>query len=84
MIGIHVKDKDDAILVTWQLSKVEIPKYEILEVLNDDSFSGEDAAAYRLGFPYGTTERIIIITKKENYVLFTNDTNLKNKIERMI
>ncbi|SFJ28677.1 hypothetical protein SAMN04487936_101534 [Halobacillus dabanensis] len=84
MIGVNVKESSENIIVSWQLSKVEIPKNEIIEVIGDDTYGGEEQTAMRIGYPYATTERIVIKTRKQNYILFTNDTSIRNKIERMI
>ncbi|MFD2923138.1 hypothetical protein [Halobacillus naozhouensis] len=84
MIGIKVKESNENIIVSWQLSKVEIPKNETIEVISDETYGGEEQTAMRIGYPYATTERVVIKTSKQNYILFTNDTSIKNKIDRMI
>lgn len=84
MIGIKVKQRGENVLISWQFSKIEIPRNEITEVIHDDTYGGEEKQAMRIGFPYATTERIVIKTTKEDYILYTNNTSIKNKIERMI
>lgn len=83
-MGIKVKEKNGQIIISWMFSKVEIPKNEIKEINSDDTYGGEEQKALRIGYPNATYERILIKTKKQNYILFTNDTSIQNKIERMI
>ena len=84
MLGIQVKEESGSIIISWQLSRVEIPKHEITEVLSDSTYGGEERTAVRIGYLYATTERVVIKTSQENYILFTNDTSIRNKVERMI
>ncbi|MFC0524953.1 hypothetical protein ACFFGV_15345 [Pontibacillus salicampi] len=84
MIGINVKEKDGYVIISWQFSKVEITKSDIIEVIDDDTYGGEEQTAVRMGYPYATTERIFIRTNKQNYILFTNNTSIKGKIESMM
>ncbi|MCA0972181.1 PH domain-containing protein [Halobacillus litoralis] len=84
MFGLKVKENGDTVVISWQLSKVEIPKDEITAVTLDETYGGEEKTAMRIGFPYATTERILIKTTKQNYLLFTNNRSIKDKIERIL
>lgn len=84
MFGVKVKEKDENVVITWQFSKIEIPKNDILEVISDETYAGEERAALRIGFPYASTERFVLKTRREDYILFTSNSSLKEKIERMI
>ncbi|MFQ3544459.1 hypothetical protein Q7A53_10240 [Halobacillus rhizosphaerae] len=84
MLGIKVKEESGSVIISWQLSRVEIPKNEITEVLNDSTYGGEERTAVRIGYPYATTERVVIKTSSQSYILFTNDTSIRNKVEGMI
>ncbi|PSL32968.1 hypothetical protein B0H99_11078 [Planomicrobium soli] len=81
MFGINVKKSNDIVTIKWQLSKVEIPASDIIDVSLDDTYGGEDKKAFRIGTPYGTTDRVVIKTKTQTYILYTtNPTSIKNKI----
>ncbi|ANC76378.1 hypothetical protein ABE65_005995 [Fictibacillus phosphorivorans] len=73
MVEISVKKIDNNFIIRWQLSKVEIPASEILNVHLDDTYGGDKKAAIRIGLPYGTTDRVVIETKKQTYILFTSN-----------
>lgn len=38
----------------------------------------------RIGFPYGNTDRVIIHTKSDTYMIFTSIANSKDKITDLI
>lgn len=80
-VGVDVKKTETELIIKWQLATVNIPLEEIIEITEDDTYGGEKADAIRIGTPYGTTNRIFIKTKKQNYILFT--TNI-SKILREI
>lgn len=83
MLGINISKEDDQIIVTWQFAKIEIPIQDITAVELDDSYGGTESSAIRIGTPYGTTDRVIINTKSNTYILFTtNYTAIQNKINR--
>lgn len=84
MLGIRVKETDRYVVIKWQLSKLEIPKEEIIKVSMDDTYGGKGVTPIRIGLPYGTTERVVIETKNQNYLLYTNKSSLKGKIESML
>ncbi|MFP7474184.1 hypothetical protein SFC55_24650 [Niallia taxi] len=80
-LGIEIKKTDTELLIKWQLTQVTILNEDILEVIEDETYAGEDLNAIRIGTPYGTTDRIYIKTKKQNYILYTtNKIALLNKI----
>lgn len=85
MFGIHVEKLNDNLVIRWQLSKIEIPISEIVDVSNDDTYGGEQKDAIRIGTPYGTTDRIKIMTNSKTYILFTtNTTSLSKKINSIM
>ncbi|MDY7224557.1 SunI/YnzG family protein [Halalkalibacterium halodurans] len=73
MLGINVKKDDTNLVIQWQLSTTTIPLNDIIEVNEDETYGGENPAAVRIGTPYGTTDRIVIKTKKQDYLLFTTN-----------
>lgn len=73
MLGISVKKVDSDIVIRWQLTKVIIPISSILSITTDDTYGGNEKKAIRLGLPYGTTDRVVIITNENTYVLFTTN-----------
>lgn len=81
MLGIKVKKSDGKLIINWQLSKIEIPIKEIDVVFLDPNYGGQEKSAVRIGFPYGSTDRIVIKTAKNTYILFTsNAASIMNKI----
>ncbi|WP_439742913.1 SunI/YnzG family protein [Bacillus pseudomycoides] len=82
MLGIDVIKTTEELIIKWQLAKISIPLDEIVEITEDDTYAGvEKADAIRIGTAYGTTDRILIKTKKQNYILFTtNKVSILNKI----
>lgn len=85
MLGINVEKSNENIVIKYQLAKVEIPISDIIEVTLDDTYAGTDMKAIRIGSPYGTTDRVLIKTKTNHYILFTaNYTFIINKINSAI
>lgn len=82
MLGIDVIKTTEELIIKWQLAKVSIPLNEIIKVTEDDTYAGvEKLDAIRIGTAYNTTDRIVIKTKKQDYVLFTtNKVSILNKI----
>lgn len=82
MLGIDVKKTDKELIISWQLAKVQIPLSEIIEVTEDETYAGvEEENVIRIGTAYATTDRILIKTVKQNYLLFTtNRVAILNKI----
>lgn len=80
MFELNVKRSQDKLVIKWQLSKIEIPVSDIIEVSEDDTYGGQVKDAFRIGFPYGTAHRIMIKTKAETYILFTNAEAVKKKV----
>lgn len=53
----------------------------INEVLLDPNYWGEEKSAVRIGFPFISTDRVVIKTTKCTYILFTtNAASIMNKI----
>ncbi|MEC1525957.1 hypothetical protein P9D43_28570 [Neobacillus niacini] len=81
MFEIKLEKLNDRLIIKWQLTKIEIPISDILEVTQDDTYYGGGAKdSIRIGFPNGTADRIVIITKSDTYVLFTNVDAIKKKV----
>lgn len=79
--GIDVARTDDMLTIQWQLSKIAIPLDEITVITEDNTYAGDSVQAVRMSTPYGTTDRTLIKTKKQDYLLFTtNKTAILNKI----
>ncbi|MFE7083278.1 hypothetical protein [Priestia megaterium] len=72
-VGIDVKKTEKELVIKWQLATFNIPLEDIIEVSGDDTYGGTNADAIRIGPPYGTTDRIFIKTKKQNYMIFTTN-----------
>ncbi|WP_025691173.1 SunI/YnzG family protein [Paenibacillus zanthoxyli] len=75
MLGIDVKKQNEKLIITWQLTKIEIPIDDIRDVLFDDTYGGEEKSAIRIGAPYGTTDRVVIKTISNTYILFTTNVH---------
>ena len=74
MLGINVKKTNEELIISWQLAKMHIPLNEIIEVTEDNTYAGvEEKDVIRIGTAYGTTDRILIKTAKQNYLLFTTN-----------
>ncbi|WP_017813269.1 SunI/YnzG family protein [Paenibacillus shenyangensis] len=85
MLGIDVKKVDDDIIIKYQFTKLVIPVADIISVSLDDTYGGKETNAIRVGAPYGTTDRVAIQTKTNNYILFTtNYTKIMNTINSAI
>ncbi|CUB12803.1 hypothetical protein BN2127_JRS1_04592 [Bacillus cereus] len=82
MLGIDVIKTTEELIIKWQLATVSIPISEMIEVIEDDTYAGvEKANAIRIGTPYATTDRILIKTRKLDYILFTtNKVSILNQI----
>ena len=85
MFEIFVKKVNSEVVIRWLLTKVTIPIADILAVTTDDTYGGKEKQAIRLGTPYGTTDRLVIITKENTYILFTtNYTSIQKKLNSYI
>lgn len=82
MLGIDVKKQKEELIISWQLAEITIPLRDVIEVTEDATYAGvEVTSAIRIGTAYGTTDRILIKTVKQNYVLFTtNKVSILNAI----
>ncbi|MCW9132758.1 hypothetical protein OF830_17810 [Bacillus paramycoides] len=69
-----LKKTNEELIISWQLAKIHIPLSEIIEVAEDNTYAGvEEKDVIRIGTAYGTTDRILIKTVKQNYLLFTTN-----------
>lgn len=73
MFEVFVKKVNSDIVIRWLLTKITIPIADISAVTTDDTYSGKEKQAIRIGMPYGTTDRVAIITKENTYILFTTN-----------
>ncbi|PJZ01186.1 MULTISPECIES: hypothetical protein [Bacillus] len=81
MLGINVEKSNENLMINWQLTKIEIPIKEINDVFLDPNYGGEEKSAVRIGFPYGSTDRVVIKTTNNTYILFTtNAASIMSKI----
>jgi Bacterial PH domain len=79
-----VSVKQHNLRIKWQFSTIDIPASSIKEVTLDDTYAGEEKRAIRLGFPYGHTDRVVIRTTSETYLLYTSNVGVKDKIETLM
>jgi hypothetical protein len=77
---VKVSKNDDNLNIKWQLSNIIIPLSDIKKVRDDDTYGGEGKTAMRIGYPYGHTDRVVIQTSSETFILFTSNGGLKEKI----
>ncbi|MGN7411722.1 SunI/YnzG family protein [Paenibacillus sp. SAF-068] len=84
MFGVNVKKIEDQLVIRWQFSKIEIPIVHITSVTLDDTYGGSEPSAIRIGPVNGTSERILIRTVNQSYILFTNSVNLYPNIRDML
>jgi len=74
MLGINVKKTNEELIISWQLAEITIPLRDVIEVTEDATYAGvEEVDVIRIGTAYRTTDRILIKTVKQNYVLFTTN-----------
>ncbi len=51
-VGIDVKKTEKELIIKWQLAKFNIVLEDIIEFTGDDTYSGKEANAIRIGPPY--------------------------------
>ncbi|MBR2566501.1 MAG: hypothetical protein IKE29_18055 [Paenibacillus sp.] len=83
MFDVSVKQVQDQLVIRWQFSKFEIPLAQIISVTLDDTYGGSEPSAIRIGGAR-TTERILIRTAHQSYIIFTNNVNLFSTIQTML
>lgn len=62
MFEVKFNKGGDLIIIKWQFSKVEIPISDIIRVNYDNTYSGSSNKVMRIGYLYGTTDKILIHT----------------------
>jgi hypothetical protein len=77
---IKVSRNGGNLRIKWQLSQIDIRLSEIKEVSMDDTYGGEEKKEIRIGFPYGHTDRVVIKTSMETYILYTSNGGMKEKV----
>lgn len=76
-----MKNLNENLIIKWKLSKIEIPIREINDMFLDPNYGGEEKSAIRIGFPYGSTDRVVIKTSNNTYIMFTtNAASFMSKI----
>ncbi|XXM73024.1 hypothetical protein ACQ0QQ_03750 [Lysinibacillus sphaericus] len=80
LFELKVTENQGILQIRWQLSKIEISLADIVNVEDDDTYRGRAKSAIRIGNPYGHTNRVVIQTKTETYILFTSIGGLRGKI----
>ncbi|PYE47767.1 hypothetical protein HUB98_24900 [Paenibacillus barcinonensis] len=83
MFGVSAKQVEDQLVICYQFTKIEIPLNQITSVTLDDTYGGSEPSAIRIG-PARTTERILIRTTHQSYILFTNSVNMFSVIRAML
>lgn len=85
MLGIVVDRIKKEIVIKYQFAEIRLPISDIIKVTLDDTYSGIEERAIRIGNPSGTTDRVVIKTKTNRYILFTtNYTLIMNKLKSAI
>jgi hypothetical protein len=79
--GINVEKIENELIIRWQFAEIKIPLHEITDVAEDDTYGGKETNAIRIGHPYASTDRILIKTRSQSYLLFTSN---KSKIVKVI
>ncbi|MCA1055741.1 hypothetical protein LCM10_12160 [Rossellomorea aquimaris] len=80
LFELRVTEEKGDLQIKWQLSTFNIPLDDMISVENDDTYAGKEKSAIRIGHPYGHTDRVVIRTEKETYILYTSIGGLKEKI----
>lgn len=84
MLEVKVTKHNNKLRIKSHLSTIEIPLTDITAVANDETYAGKELTGIRIGFPYGNTDRVIIHTKSDTYMIFTSIANSKDKITDLI
>lgn len=79
-----LQEEHTLIVIKWQFRKIQIPISDIIKVTNDNTYAGEIKTAMRIGYPYGTSDRILIQTTKEDYLIYTSIGSTREKILSLI
>lgn len=72
-MDVKVKEDGGLITIKWLLSKIEIPKKDIINIYEANEYGGDTSVTHRIGQPYARADRIVIETKKNKYLIFTNN-----------
>ncbi|MBY0202283.1 hypothetical protein SAMN05720606_111175 [Paenibacillus polysaccharolyticus] len=83
MFDVNVKQVDDQLIIRWQFTKIEIPISQITSVTLDNTYGGSEPSAVRIGYAR-STERILIRTTHQSYILFTSSENMYPAIQAMV
>ena len=83
-MDVKVSRNEENLRIKWQLSQIDIPISDIKDVSMDDTYSGEEKKAVRIGLPYGHTDRVVIKTHSETYILYTSNGGMKEKVLSLV
>ncbi|SDK37779.1 hypothetical protein [Sediminibacillus albus] len=72
-MDVKVKENGDTITIKWLLSKIEIPKKDIVNVYEASEYGGDSSVTHRIGQPYARADRVIIETNEDKYLINTNN-----------
>ncbi|OEH93581.1 hypothetical protein [Bacillus solimangrovi] len=72
-MSVKVKDNGDRITISWLVSKFNIDKKEITNVYEGSEYAGDASISVHIGHPYANTDRIIIETTSDNYLIYTSN-----------
>ncbi|KPB03802.1 PH domain-containing protein [Bacillus sp. CHD6a] len=81
---VKITKSGEDLIIKWQFSTINVPLSSIILVENDPTYSGTDKHALRVGFPSGHTDRVVIHTKSDTYLIFTSNGGLRDKIRSYI
>ncbi|MCU5279423.1 hypothetical protein OCA22_13245 [Bacillus cereus] len=82
MFNLNIQSFKNQIIIHWQSAEITILLKDIINITtNDIPLKKLDHVVY-IGIPSLSRKKVIIKTKKFNYVLYTNNTSeILNKIE---
>ncbi|KGX86503.1 SunI/YnzG family protein [Pontibacillus litoralis] len=85
MFQISVESLSDDLIIKWNGQQFVIPKVDIKKVEADNTYDGHEVPeAITIGFPYSTSDRVRITTDDNVYLLFTSQSTLKERIQRIV
>ncbi|MFP7226072.1 hypothetical protein SFC42_23575 [Priestia filamentosa] len=74
---MNVEKREKELIIQWRLATIHSSLEDVIEVAEDETYVGKEKQAVHIGIRYGTTDRIVIKTMKQNDLLLI--TNIKYK-----
>ncbi|YCA45914.1 hypothetical protein M1E11_12990 [Bacillus sp. JZ8] len=74
-IDMNVEKREKELIIQWRLATIYSSLEAVIEVTEDETYVGKEKQAVHIGIRYGTTDRIVIKTMKQNDLLLI--TNIK-------